>query len=117
MDYICHDHILLGKITMASDGEALTGLWYDDQAHFGSTLDPEYEKKRKRIVYNKLKDHDYSKQGPTMREIVPGHFVYCNDEEAERYKKECQAAIRQALRNHHLDSYIPKLLSTKYPSS
>jgi ABC-type oligopeptide transport system ATPase subunit len=53
--------------------------------------DPDSEKKRKRIVYNKLKDHDYSKQGPTMREIVPGHFVYCNDEEAERYKKECQA--------------------------
>ena len=52
--------------------------------------DPDSEKKRKRIVYNKLKDHDYSKQGPTMREIVPGHFVYCNDEEAERYKKECQ---------------------------
>ena len=52
--------------------------------------DPDSEKKRKRIVYNKLKDHDYSKQGPTMREIVPGHFVYCNDEEAERYKRECQ---------------------------
>ena len=53
--------------------------------------DPDSEKNRKRIVYNKLKDHDYSKQGPTMREIVPGHFVYCNDEEAERYKKECEA--------------------------
>ncbi|MBP5151354.1 MAG: ATP-binding cassette domain-containing protein, partial [Lachnospiraceae bacterium] len=53
--------------------------------------DPESEKKRKRLVYNKLKDHDYSVQGPTMREIVPGHFVYCNDEEAERYKKECEA--------------------------
>ena len=27
------------------------------------------------------------------------------------YKKECQPAIRQALHNHHLDGYIPKLLS------
>lgn len=26
------------------------------------------------------------------------------------YKRECQPAIRQALRNHHLDGYIPKLL-------
>lgn len=26
------------------------------------------------------------------------------------YKKECQPAIRQALKSHHLDSYIPKLL-------
>ena len=50
--------------------------------------DPDSEKKRKRLVYNKLKDHDYSVQGPTMREIVPGHFVYCNDEEEARYKKE-----------------------------
>jgi len=51
--------------------------------------DPDTEKNRKRIVYDKLKDHDYSKQGPTMREVVPGHFVYCNDEEEERYKKIC----------------------------
>lgn len=32
------------------------------------------------------------------------------------YKKECQTAIRQALHNHHLDGYIPKLLTQKYPS-
>ncbi len=32
------------------------------------------------------------------------------------YKKECQPAIRQALHNHHLDSYISKLLTYKYPS-
>ncbi len=51
--------------------------------------DPDSEKNRKRLVYNKLKDHDYSVQGPTMREVVPGHFVYCNDEEEERYKKIC----------------------------
>ena len=50
--------------------------------------DPDSEKNRKRLVYNKLKDHDYSKQGPTMREVAPGHFVYCNDEEEARYKKE-----------------------------
>ena len=27
------------------------------------------------------------------------------------YKKECQPAIRQALHNHHLDTYIPKLFN------
>ena len=27
------------------------------------------------------------------------------------YKKECQPAIRQALHNHHLDAYIPKLFN------
>ena len=48
--------------------------------------DPVYEKQRKRIVYNPLVEHDYSEQQPTFREIKPGHFVMCNDEEFERYK-------------------------------
>lgn len=50
--------------------------------------DPHYEKNRKRITYNPLADHDYSQEGPTMREITPGHFIYCNSEEFERYKKD-----------------------------
>ncbi len=48
--------------------------------------DPVYEKQRKRIVYNPLVEHDYSQQQPTFREIKPGHFVMCNDEEFARYK-------------------------------
>ena len=31
----------LGGITLASDGEALTGLWFDGQKYFGSTLSVE----------------------------------------------------------------------------
>ena len=50
--------------------------------------DPQSEKNRQRIVYNSLAEHDYSVDKPTMREIKPGHFVYCNDEEELRYKKE-----------------------------
>ncbi len=50
--------------------------------------DPYYEKRRKRITYNALKEHDYSVDLPSMREIRPDHFVYCNDAEEERYKKE-----------------------------
>ena len=50
--------------------------------------DPNYEKQRKRIVYNPLAVHDYSQQGPYMQEILPGHFIYCNDAEFERYKAE-----------------------------
>lgn len=50
--------------------------------------DPHYEKQRKRVVYNPLAEHDYSKQQPTMREVEPGHFVLCNDEEYERYLQE-----------------------------
>ena len=50
--------------------------------------DPITEKNRKRVVYNPILEHDYSKEGPTMREIYPGHSVYCNTEEYERYRKE-----------------------------
>ena len=49
--------------------------------------DPVYEKSRTRIVYNPLADHDYSTQGPTFREVAPGHFVSCNDEEMKRYQE------------------------------
>ena len=49
--------------------------------------DPHYEKVRQRIIYNPLVDHDYSVQKPTLREIVPGHFVSCNDAEFEKYKQ------------------------------
>ncbi|MBP5153742.1 MAG: ATP-binding cassette domain-containing protein [Lachnospiraceae bacterium] len=49
--------------------------------------DPEYEKQRKRIVYNPLADHDYSEEQPTLREIKPGHFVSCNTAEYEAYRK------------------------------
>ncbi len=49
--------------------------------------DPNYEKNRVRIVYNPLAEHDYSQQQPTLREIVPGHFVRCNDAEFEKYQE------------------------------
>ncbi|MCR5185434.1 MAG: ATP-binding cassette domain-containing protein [Bacilli bacterium] len=50
--------------------------------------DPKYEKKRKRIVYNPIAEHDYSVNKPSLREIAPNHFVFCNDEEEARYKEE-----------------------------
>ena len=50
--------------------------------------DPEYEKNRKRIVYNPLAEHDYSVDKPTLREIAPEHFVYCNEAEYQKYLQE-----------------------------
>ena len=50
--------------------------------------DPVYEKKRKRITYNPLVEHDYSKEEPTMREVEPGHFVRCNTAEFDKYVEE-----------------------------
>ena len=50
--------------------------------------DPVSEKNRTRIEYKPDQDHDYSKEGPTMREVYPGHFVLCNTEEFNKYRAE-----------------------------
>ena len=45
MDYTHHYISPLGGITMASDGEYLTGLWFDGQKYFADTLHAEHEEK------------------------------------------------------------------------
>ena len=50
--------------------------------------DPVYEKQRTRIHYNPIAEHDYSTDMPSFREITPGHFVYCNNAEEEKYKQQ-----------------------------
>ena len=45
MDYICRYFSPLGSITVASDGTALTGLWFEGQRYFASTLNPEHEER------------------------------------------------------------------------
>lgn len=49
---------------------------------------PFTEKRRKRIVYNPAEVHDYSVDKPSLHEILPGHFVRCNEKELVEYKKE-----------------------------
>ena len=49
--------------------------------------DPLSEKERKRFIYNPANEHDYSKEAPSLREVVPGHFVMANTEELEKYRK------------------------------
>ena len=49
MEYIHHYMSPLGGITIASDGEALTGLWFDGQKYFAANLSEEHEEKRLEI--------------------------------------------------------------------
>ena len=42
MDCIQYYDSPLGRIMMAGDGEALTGLWFDGQKYFAETLSAEY---------------------------------------------------------------------------
>ena len=50
--------------------------------------DPKTEKTRQRIKYNPLDSHDYSVDKPSFREVLPGHFVMCNDAEEIAYREE-----------------------------
>ena len=50
--------------------------------------DPAFEKRRVRIRYDPLTAHDYSKDKPSLREIVPGHFIQCNDAEFAQYQRQ-----------------------------
>lgn len=43
MEYTYHYVSPLGGITLASDGDALTGLWFDGQKYFADSLDAEHE--------------------------------------------------------------------------
>ena len=45
MHYINHYSSPLGKITLASNGNELIGLWFEGQKYFGSTLNGEYKQK------------------------------------------------------------------------
>lgn len=46
MTYIHHYPSPLGGITLASDGEALTGLWFDGQKYYGDNLTKNCVEKR-----------------------------------------------------------------------
>ncbi len=45
MDHLHRYASPLGEMTLASDGEALTGLWFEGQKHFGAGLNGERKEK------------------------------------------------------------------------
>jgi len=54
MHYTNKYHSPLGAITLASDGEALTGLWFENQKYFGETLSAE-TKERALPIFKRTK--------------------------------------------------------------
>ena len=45
MDYTHHYDSPLGGITLASDGDAIVGLWFDGQKYYADSLNEQYEEK------------------------------------------------------------------------
>ncbi len=48
---------------------------------------PLTEKERVRVLYKPNEVHDYSVDKPDLREVYPGHFVYCNGKEFKEYQQ------------------------------
>lgn len=46
---------------------------------------PRTERHRTRIIYRPNEVHDYSVDKPLLREVCPGHQVYCNEKEYQEY--------------------------------
>ena len=46
MDYIHHYKSPLGGITLASNGNSLIGLWFDEQKYFADTLNKDFREKQ-----------------------------------------------------------------------
>lgn len=59
----------LGDITMASNGEAITGLWFDGQKYFGANLPKEYKA-------GKLSEYEETKQLPVFEETKNWLDIY-----------------------------------------
>ena len=55
MDYTAHYDSPLGGITMASDGTALVGLWFDGQKYFADTLAEEHEEHPDLAVFDQTR--------------------------------------------------------------
>lgn len=78
MTYICKYDSPLGGITIASNGEAITGLWFEGQKYFGDTLPEQYEEKRLPVfeeakrwldIYFQGKEPDF--MPPLLMETTP----------------------------------------------
>lgn len=67
MDYMSRYLSPLGNITMASNGEALTGLWFKGQKHFAAMLNPQHRECDDLPVFDETKrwlDSYFSGQVP-----------------------------------------------------
>ena len=75
MQYTSHYESPIGGITLASNGEALTGLWYDGQKYFALYLDHEHEEKELPVfeLAKKWLDIYFSGKEPDFK--VPMYFT------------------------------------------
>lgn len=85
MHYTCHYDSPIGGITLASDGTALTGLWFDEQKYFADTLENEHESKDLPVFEETVKWLDIYFSG-TAPDFTPPLSMICSDFRKEVWK-------------------------------
>ena len=60
---------------------------------------PLSERDRTRIIYKPWEVHDYSEDKPEIREVCPGHQVYCNNKEYQEYLEKIKELDKAAKQN------------------
>ena len=85
MDYTYHYTSPIGGITMASNGESLTGLWFDGQKYFASTLSQRHMEKQLPVFDRTCEwlDLYFSGKGP---DFMPPVFMYVSNFRRDVYE-------------------------------
>ena len=78
MDYTQHYESPLGGITLASDGEALVGLWFDGQKYFADTLACEHKERSIPVFRDTVKWLDVY-FGGRKPDFTPPLAMRCSD--------------------------------------
>lgn len=79
MDFVSHYDTPLGRITMASDGTRLIGLWFDGQKYYADTLNQAFEERNDLPVIEQTHrwlDHYFAGEIP---DFSPALLLRTND--------------------------------------
>ena len=85
MDYTYHYSSPIGGITMASNGESLTGLWFDGQKCFASTLSQRHMEKQLSVFDRTCEWLDLYFSGKSP-DFMPPVFMYVSNFRRDVYE-------------------------------
>ena len=85
MDYTYHYTSPIGGITVASNGESLTGLWFDGQKYFASTLSQRHVEKQLPVFDRTCEWLDLYFSGKSP-DFMPPVFMYVSNFRRDVYE-------------------------------
>ncbi len=85
MDYTYHYTSPIGGITIASNGESLTGLWFDGQKYFASTLSQKHMEKQLPVFDRTCEWLDLYFSGKSP-DFMPPVFMYVSNFRRDVYE-------------------------------